>query len=182
MAADLHRYFFALIPPDQLARQMVQEAVRLDPGAKHQRADRVHATIGITDDFPSARPEVAAALLRVGAGVAADPFACQFDRLMAQPGHMALRLSRRSRPMGDLFRQIETGMRRAGQKLREGYRHDPHITLSYRGGLACNRLVPGYRWLVDELVLIHSHVGETRHDILGRWPLTGAGGPQLSLF
>ncbi|WP_380872240.1 hypothetical protein ACFB49_31830 [Sphingomonas sp. DBB INV C78] len=182
MAADLHRYFFAFLPPDQMARQMVQEAVRLDPGAQHQRADRVHSTIGITDDFPSPRPEVAAALLAVGQGIAADPFICQFDRIMARPGYMALRLSRRSRPMGDLFRQIESGMRRKGCKLREGYAHDPHITLSYRGGLSCNRLVPGYRWLVEDLVLIHSHVGETRHDILGRWSLSGAEGPQLSLF
>jgi 2'-5' RNA ligase len=33
-------------------------------------------------------------------------------------------------------------------------------------------------WDVDEIVLIHSHLGQTRHDILARWPLA----PELPLF
>jgi len=36
-------------------------------------------------------------------------------------------------------------------------------------------------WTARELVLIHSHLGKTRHERLGSWPLAEAE-PQLDLF
>ena len=49
----------------------------------------------------------------------------------------------------------------------------PHVTLLYdRGGFA-PRAVEPITWTVREFVLIHSWLGKTRYDELGRWPLKG---------
>jgi RNA 2',3'-cyclic 3'-phosphodiesterase len=42
--------------------------------------------------------------------------------------------------------------------------------------------LPGFRWHVDELVLIHSLVGHTEHRVLGRWALGRNNDAQLPLL
>lgn len=54
----------------------------------------------------------------------------------------------------------------------------PHLTLGYPAGQPFSRAIPPIEWTAADLVLIHSHLGQTRHDIVGRWPLA----PELPLF
>lgn len=181
--AVLNRFFFALRPPRTVARRMVLEAERRDPGGQHMRIDRLHMTIGILDDLPSVPGDLVPALRMVGERVAADPFPCLFDRVVGGRGIVTLRPGRRSKPLAALFGQIETGLRRAGIGLREDYRFSPHVTLSYRANAEpFTAAIHGYGWLVEDVLLIHSLVGRTEHRELGRWPLKGGSGPQLSLF
>lgn len=179
----VNRFFFAMRPPRTVARRMALEAERHDPGGQHVRIDRLHMTIGILDDLPSVPRDLVAGLQAVGKAIAADPFPCLFDRVVGGRGIVTLRPGRRSKPLAALFGQIETGLRRAGIGLREGYGFSPHVTLSYRaGGTPFNAAIQGYGWLVEDVLLIHSLVGQTEHRELGRWPLHGGSGPQLSLF
>ena len=51
------------------------------------------------------------------------------------------------------------------------YRLSPHITLAYRpDGLGTEAIIP-ISWMVEEVLLIESVVGEARHVVHGRWPL-----------
>ncbi len=54
-----------------------------------------------------------------------------------------------------------------------GQDFNPHITLLYdRQGIEEESVSP-VSWLVDEIVLIHSEVGDTKYHELGRWKLRG---------
>lgn len=52
-------------------------------------------------------------------------------------------------------------------------RFTPHVTLHYNRQLVAEAEVKPVRWMVRKLVLIHSFVGQSRYETLGRWPLQG---------
>jgi 2'-5' RNA ligase len=41
----------------------------------------------------------------------------------------------------------------------------------YDGRLVAGQPVEPIRWVVREFVLVHSLLGQTRHEVLGRWAL-----------
>jgi 2'-5' RNA ligase len=61
-------------------------------------------------------------------------------------------------------------MRESAVALRAGHRFTPHETLIYRKGSPFHRSVAGC-WKVTHFHLVHSAVGETRHNILQSWAL-----------
>lgn len=178
-----NRFFFALKPPRDVARRMALEAERRAPQGNRQSIDRMHSTIGILNDRPSVADDLVTALMDVGQRIAADPFPCLFDRVVGGRDIVTLRPSRRNGALVDLFHQIEAGIRDVGLTMREDYKYSPHVTLSYRsGGTPFNEMIQGHGWLVEDVVLIHSLLGQTEHRELARWPLLRGSGPQLSLF
>lgn len=48
---------------------------------------------------------------------------------------------------------------------------EPHLTLSYLDGTFSTEPIDPIAWLVNDLVLIHSLVGQTKYIELGRWKL-----------
>lgn len=169
----LYRLFFALKPPPQVARQIDHFAETLDAAADRIRPENQHVTIGITNDETSYPYERIKALRRMGAGIGAAPFDLMLDRLSIGGRSAALRPSHAIQGFGALRQEVVRAMRSAGAPSRTGWSFSPHQTLFYRQSRPEQRAVPGFRWRVEEVVLICSHVGRTRHDIVGRWPLTG---------
>ena len=53
---------------------------------------------------------------------------------------------------------------------------EPHITINYRGDRLGNRKIDPISWTVEEMLLIESIVGQTRHIVHGRWPLRPGSG------
>lgn len=49
----------------------------------------------------------------------------------------------------------------------------PHLTLLYDKTLPDDQDIAPIAWTAQEFVLLRSVVGQTRHDVLGRWPLQG---------
>ena len=50
----------------------------------------------------------------------------------------------------------------------------PHVTLLRGNAIdAVEESMPPIRWNADEFVLIRSFFGQSRHEIIGRWPLIG---------
>jgi 2'-5' RNA ligase len=48
----------------------------------------------------------------------------------------------------------------------------PHVTLLYGQGMeAIEQPIPPIRWNAREFVLIRSFFGQSRHEVMGRWPL-----------
>jgi 2'-5' RNA ligase len=49
----------------------------------------------------------------------------------------------------------------------------PHLTLLYDKVLPDDQDIAPIAWTAQEFVLLRSVVGQTRHEVLGRWPLQG---------
>ena len=177
-----HRLFFALRPPLVLARQVTQAAHWFEDGRGVLRPEHVHVTLDLLDDLPVFDRDLAKRMLDVGAGVAADPFHIVLDRVVGSSGSIALRPGHRLPALHALCDEIVRQRGAAGIAGREGYRFNPHVTLGYRKGIPFNEAIAPVTWPVEDFVLIHSHVGAGRHDVLGRWALDGKDVRQGSLF
>ncbi|WP_030540214.1 2'-5' RNA ligase family protein [Sphingobium sp. DC-2] len=176
----LYRLFFALKPGSVAARQTDHFSHAMGTAAYRVQPDHLHMTLGVTADHLDYPYDLIKALLRAGTCVMAEPFDLLLDRLRISNRSAALCPSRSVPPLRRLQRQIIEAMGRAGVPLRPGWSFNPHQTLFYRPARPEQRRVEGFHWRVEEFVLICSHVGRTRHDLLGTWPL--AGGRQYELF
>jgi 2'-5' RNA ligase len=180
LAQPSYRLFFALKPHPLVARQTDHFAERRAAGAHRVRTDHQHMTLAILNDYDDYPYELAKALLRVGSAIAADPFGLHLGRLLGSNRSVALKPERKIMPLGQLQQQLQAGMAAHRTPLRRDWRFSPHQTLFYRDGAPFEEAVDGFAWDVEEFVLICSHVGRTRHDILGKWPLRGSA--QYRLF
>ena len=52
-------------------------------------------------------------------------------------------------------------------------RFTPHVTMLYDDRSVEEQAIAAVGWTVREFVLVHSELGQTRHVLLGRWPLRG---------
>lgn len=170
---DLYRIFFALKPPQRVARQIDHFAATLAPDAKRILLAHQHVTLAITVDRQDYPYEQIKALRRIATCIMADPFDLRLDRLSEGGRSVALRPSHGIAGLKQLQRRVAEAMQRAGATPRPGWSFSPHQTLFYRDGRPAQRPIDGFGWRVEEFTLICSHVGHGRHDIIGRWPLRG---------
>lgn len=178
-----HRLFFALYPPELVARRMANWSVhRFGPHGVPVPAERLHVTLDILDDENVFPREAAERLIEASPAVAADPFFIEFDQVSRGGGSIALRPRLRNAAIRELVGRIAQVREAAGVAGRAGYRFNPHVTLMYRDGTPFAEMVTPFAWEAREFVLVHSLVGRTRHIRLGSWPLTGANPDQLKLF
>lgn len=175
-----YRLFFALKPSLLVARQTDHFAAALARDARRVRLEHQHVTLALTDDRTDYPYALVKALLRTASAVRADPFDLPLDRLSVGTRSVALAPSHSIPPLRTLQQAVATAMTRAGAALRPDWRFSPHQTLFYTKQAPEQRPVAGFCWRVEDFVLVCSHVGRTRHDILGRWPLRGSG--QYELF
>ena len=166
----LHRYFFALQPPEDIVRRaaILRDAFAENGGIV--RSARLHVTLAITDDYRERPARVVERLLAIGDMVDAEPFALSLDRLSGNGDVIALRVGRMPPRLGLLQRQLDNQMRYWNIR-RPGWTFNPHLTLVYRPHQPFLRPVEPLAWEATELVLIHSLVGRGVHPELGRWPL-----------
>ncbi|MEC3909979.1 2'-5' RNA ligase family protein [Sphingobium sp. CR2-8] len=179
-AGPSYRLFFAVKPPPPVARQIDHYAAILAGGEARIASAHQHVTLSIANDM-EAYPQALIDTLRMAAAdVMADPFDLRLDRLSYGGRSAALRPSRSNASLARLQRQVADAMKRAGALPRKDWTFSPHQTLFYRDGPPAQRRIDGFGWRVEDVVLICSHVGRTRHDIVGTWPLQGSA--QYSLF
>ena len=176
----LYRLLYALKPTLRIARQTDHFADTLGMSGHRVRPEHQHVTLAITADHPVYPYEAIKALQRARSGVRAEPFDLPLDRLSFSNRSAALRPSRKIPPLHALQREIVAAMGGQGIGLRPDWSFRPHQTLFYREGRPETRRVDGFTWRVEQFLLLCSHVGRTRHEILGTWPLKGDG--QYSLF
>lgn len=166
----LHRYFFALQPPEPVIRRAGSLRDVFAEAGGGVRDDRLHVTLGITDDYAERPAAVVDRMLGIGDAVDAEPFALSFDRLSGNGRTIALRPSRTAPGLTALHRQIDAQMRYWNVR-RPGWSFNPHMTLVYRPHQEFLRPIEALAWEAAKLVLIHSLVGRTQHRVIGRWPL-----------
>ncbi len=177
-----HRLFFAIRPPLPLARQITEAAAWFDGPEQKLRPEHLHVTIDILDDHDRVSTALERDLKAIGDAVEAAPFALQFDTAVGSERSIALRPRHKNASLAALHQRIAVARESAGLSQRKGYRFSPHMTLGYRDGAPFTQAIAPICWTADAFVLVHSHVGRTRHDVIGRWLLNGDDDRQLTLF
>ena len=140
--------------------------------------ERLHITLHHIDDYAGLPPRVVAAIRDAAATVRMDPFEVEFDRVASfsgRPGNRPLVL-RGGDGLAGLMR-FQRALGAAITRTRVGRpvasRFTPHVTLLYDDIQVEERAVEPIRWTVNEFILVHSLLGQTRHVPLARWPLGG---------
>lgn len=140
---------------------------------------RLHMTvlpINAGDTPPS--PTVIARTSQAVACLTAAPFEITLDRVQS------FRNRRASAPLVLAARQRHAAMISLQRGLRDAVRaqglipprHEgdtPHVTLTWDRDLRLQREIDPIILRIHDIVLIHSHVGKSRHDTLGYWRLEG---------
>jgi len=180
---DEHGFFLALRPTEEMLDAFEQLAQRLrgEHGLKAgpRPKELFHVSLFSLGRYEGPQEEadqLIARVLAAAATVHCRAFAARFDRVMsfgrgahAKPlvavggeGLMALATFRET--LGDTLKQ-------AGLQIAAQAHFKPHLTLLYDRGSVPEQAVAPIQWTVREFFLIHSRIGQSRHEVLGRWPL-----------
>ena len=177
-----HAVFFALVPDAPGAARLHESAGstdrRLGVGGQLLEAGRLHVSLHAVGAYIGMRPDAdIARWCRAGAAVRSVAFDVVFDQVATFGGDgnpLVFKSSNESDRAGFLALHLMLGMMLAdvGEQIKPRS-FTPHMTLSYRGKRIAETAIDPVRWRPHELVLIDSHVGAHRHDVLARWPLRG---------
>jgi len=181
-AKDKHRLFFAIKPgaANSAAVARIFDALRTshDIQARFLGAEFLHVSLAHVVDSPEFPQATVDAAINVAASVQMPPFEIVFDR------GMSFRKPKSRQPLvlcavpDDagvvlLERRIATALAMAsvgGRMIKAGF--TPHLTIGYdEHRVAEFLLVEKIRWTVREFVLVHSLLGQNRHEELGKWQL-----------
>lgn len=177
------RLFFAVLPDERAALQAAALAARLGAHGRDTRVrqDHLHVTLhhlGDHQGVPAAVVQMAERAARAATDASAA-FDVGFDQVQRFDRHgrkAATVLAGQVAGAAVHSFQAALGgeMKRAGLGQWVEKSFTPHMTLLYsHRGMAPEPVVEPVHWTVHELVLVHSFIGETRHEVLGRWPMRG---------
>lgn len=174
-----HGLFFAIRPNAAAAQRAIAETRRVR--AKHGlsgnavAAELLHVTLHWLGHHEQRLPDdLLAAAMIAGGSVDAAPFEVAFDRLESLGGEsdlLVLTGGKRLAALRRFQRTLAAAMTDAGigSHARRDFR--PHVSLLFADRPVAPEAIEPIRWVVDELVLVDSWVGEAKHEVFGRWPL-----------
>jgi|HubBroStandDraft_5_1064220.scaffolds.fasta_scaffold69781_2 2'-5' RNA ligase len=170
--------FFALLPDEEATLQIAQLVERFRQSHGLTGALRpLHVTLCdlVPRETPQRTIEVAS---KVAASVAAAPFRVALNRMTRFGG----KGGKDKRPLvlaGDdgvaglgQFRQRLCMQLRLADLTKRPGSFTPHLTLLYDDPLPPDQDVPPIAWTAQDFVLVRSLVGQSKHEVLGRWPLS----------
>jgi RNA 2',3'-cyclic 3'-phosphodiesterase len=174
--------FFALFPDANAAARIAVLARRLrgDYGLRGAplRTDRFHVTLHHLGNYAGLPQGVVAMASQAAAAVAMPPFNIGFNRVASFSS------APRNRPLVLLghdgvaavtvFQQaLGMTMKKAGLGRWAKLGYTPHLTLLYEDRCIAEHVVETIAWTAQTLILVHSLLGQTRHEALARWPMHG---------
>jgi RNA 2',3'-cyclic 3'-phosphodiesterase len=172
--------FFSIFPDAWTASRIARVAQRCrcdyGLGGEPLAASRFHISLqylGQYDEMPESvvsKARTAAACVRMG------PFTVMLDRIGSFSGRvgnypLVLRGEEGVVGLTMLYRSLGAELRKAGLKTRHDF--TPHMTLFYGARRIDEQPIEPMCWRVDELVLVLSLIGQTKHVRLDQWPLRG---------
>jgi 2'-5' RNA ligase len=138
--------------------------------------ERLHVTLHHIGDYVGLPQRVVDAICGAAASVRMDPFDVEFDRVASfsgQPGNrpVVLRGSVGLSSLMAFHRRLGAAINntRVGRPVPSTF--TPHVTLLYDDHQIEEQAVHPIRWTVEEFVLVHSLLGQTRHIPLTSWKL-----------
>lgn len=176
------RLFFGIFPPAAMAEKIAGRARdlkgRLGLSGAPLTPDRFHVTLHHIGDYAGLPRGIAAQALEAGeAASSAAPFDVTFDRAASFNNRgnnpFTLQGGEELSSLHAFQKALGLAMAHSGLGKQVARQFNPHVTLLYDRVLAPETPVEPVSWTVDEFVLIHSLLGQTRHIVLGGWPLRG---------
>lgn len=172
---------FLAVMPDQAAAMQASEIGRrltreqgIAPALRP--LENLHVTLNPIGSYLELSEADVFTVSDVMSSIRAAPFEVSLDRASSFSNGdrklMVLSNAIRSEELMDLHVQLAKEMWGAGMTFTYNPRFMPHMTLSYGDAtIPETPLAEPVRWMVREVVLIHSIVGESRYEYLGRWEL-----------
>ncbi|MFM9923697.1 2'-5' RNA ligase family protein [Variovorax sp. H27-G14] len=154
-----------------MQRQMAANGL----SGRHVPPEYLHATLHWLGDYEGIPHELQCRAKEAGGSVEVAPFGVGFDRIGslggAGMGGLVLTGAAELKKLRQLQRSLASAMKASGigHHIRE--RFNPHVSLLYCDEHVPREPIAPIRWPVDELVLIDSLVGRSKHVVVGRWPL-----------
>lgn len=171
------KLFFAILPDAQAAQEIAKLGASLDQqhgiGGHPLRPDRLHITLHVIGEYDETPQADVLAARQAADAVHEDAFDVVFDRAMTFVGARAYVLGGGEGVEAVKAFWLKLGIQLANAHVRtfKNSSFTPHMTLAYQGRPVAEHPIEPVRWTAREFVLINSHVGETHHEIMGRWPL-----------
>lgn len=178
MAQPRHRFFYALVPPEQQVTAIDRIDRLFANLGSPVRADRRHITVAITGDYRNYPADLATRLVEAGDSCRLCRLPVALDQLVGTETSVSLRPTRKD-ALIELNQLLSEKALDCGIPLREGWWFYPHMTLRYWSGRRFKKGVDPIIWSANELVLVHSVVGRTEHHILKCWPLDSGISPTI---
>lgn len=192
MTSIVHRLFFAVLP-DAAALPAMAGVV---DGLKSANAIRgrwtapakYHLTVQFLGDHRAPDALIEQAVAAAG-GIEFAAFLLAFDRIATFRGRYqlpcVLRCTRECEEVVvALSARLGSALARLGIE-REERRFIPHLTVAYADRMLQDMSIEPIEWRAREFVLVDSHVGRDRHEVIGRWafaePATAATGQSSAL-
>jgi len=171
LSSAAHNLFFAIRPPEQKIREIMDLIPALKLGGTPLRPDRLHISLLAlvwNDDVPDALIEEAR---DVAGAVPMEPMRVIFDRVVGGANSALLRPSEPLEALRMFRERLGFALINAGVDFQLDGRFNPHVTLLYGGEPMPEIPVDPITWTIQEFVLIDSHIGLTHHETVGRWRL-----------
>lgn len=175
------RLFLALRPDAAAATRIHQLGQRLREvyglEGRPLSIERLHVTLCFLGEYDSLSPELLATAHGIAAqAVCGAPFELRLDRVMSfvrYGGDAPLVLCREDdcAPLTRLHHALAAAAARTGLIPADPRGFKPHVTLLYDAKMITLQEVEPFAWTATEVLLIRSHIGRGRHDVLGRYPL-----------
>jgi len=172
--------FFALLPDVATREQLRQaaQAVKSSHPELHARwvnPARYHATVHFLGDHPALREDLVDAASKAAGKLGTLALGWTLDSAASFHGRQppcVLRSASVPAPLQQLWEDLRHLLILAGQAQHSERSFSPHVTVACSQGelLASEPISPAH-WLVNELALVHSVVGQADYEVLARWPL-----------
>jgi 2'-5' RNA ligase len=183
-SAATDRLLFLIYPDSDTAERIAARTSELSRTNRLRgrpvAPERLHITLHHLGEHVGVPRDMIALAHEAAASLTFRPFDVMFDRVASfggKPGNLPFVLRG-----GDglaalpLFHQaLGAAMGKTGNRLgkRAEPNFTPHVTLLYDGQSVAEQAIEPIGWTVREFVLVHSLIGQTKHIVLGRWPLKG---------
>lgn len=170
-AVQKYRYFLGFRPPPDVRDDIIEKAAHLGIFLNAEDLMRLHLTLCVIAEQPERSAFLAATVGGAIGGRSLASAKVKLGRLVSGGNGVLLRSIGRQDNLIALYSELTSLIASRGLfplHRKSGLR--PHLTLSYKGNARLKALIP-IEWVPDELLLIESWDGASKHIVLARWPL-----------
>jgi 2'-5' RNA ligase len=172
------RIFFACLPNAETAAKIYAraEAFKREHGFEGTliQPEHLHVTLFHLGDWAVLPEEIVKLANEAAALVAALPFEVAFPRAESfrnSTGVFPFVLTGDAREWQPLHLSLGAALKKVGLGGATQGEFKPHVTLAYDKVRVKPLKIAPLSWTVREFALVHSALGKTAHNHLGRWPL-----------
>ncbi|WP_309831976.1 2'-5' RNA ligase family protein [Caballeronia sp. LZ065] len=175
MATD--SLFFALFPDEAAAARLtdLSKQLRSQYGLKARPIplERLHVTLHYLGAFAGLPDGLIARAHAAASSIALPPAEIELARIESFPGRRAKRPLVLSGDASPSLHALHAALADAGIAVKRHPRFVPHVTLLYDEQRVPSHPVALVAWRAREFALVRSLLGQSRHEVLARWPLAG---------